>query len=307
VTKRELVNEDVIHESAERFVAEVKALLSHYNEDSILNTDQLGLELEVPSTRTLSFQGEKTTLASVRSTNNTTHSYTVQPIISMSGKIVGPVYVCLKEANGRMSENIKGNLPRVNNVVVTCSASGKLTTSLVQDWRDMCLIPSLPSRKTLLLSDSWPGQTDGKGIYEPIKGCTRLEIPPKTTSRIQPMDMFFNRQWKVIVRKAYERILLDDIDVQLAQRNNIIRLQSLIHNQLSSPVFSRMIRYAWFKCGYINTDPRPFQTVTEICFKFKQDYCEIPSCEEFAFIRCSYCSKLLCFQDFYLAYHTHGI
>ena len=225
----------------------------------------------------------------------------------MSSKIVGPIYLSLKEVNGRMSQNIKSNLPRVENVVVTCSASGKLTTSLVEYWRDNCLMPSLCSRKMLLLSDSWSGQVGGKGIYESVKGLKRLEIPWKTTSRIQPLDVFFNRQWKIIVRKIYERVILDEIDIQAAQRNNIIRLQSLVHNQLSSSAFTPMIRYVWFKNGYIDVDPCPFQTATQVCFKFKQDCCDMPSCHQFSFIRCSYCNKILCLQDFFLNYHTHSI
>ena len=200
-----------IHESAERFVAEVKALSSHYNEDSTLNTDQLDRELEVLSTRTLSFQGEKTTLATVRSISNTTRSYTVQCAVSMGGKIVGPLHACLKEVNDWISENTRTNLLQMKNVVATCRASGKLSASLVEYWYDMCLILFLPSRQILLLSDSWPGQTDHKDTYEPIKGCTQLAIPWKTTSRTQPIDMFFNRQRKVIVCKAHEEILLGDI------------------------------------------------------------------------------------------------
>ena len=282
-------------------------MLPYYNEDFVLNTDQAGLQLEFPSTRTLSYQGEKTTLATVRSVNATTHSYTVQPTITMSGKIFGPIYICLKEVNGRMSDNIKANLPQLKNVVVTCSASGKLTTSLVEYWRNECLIPSLTSQSVLLLSDSWSGQTYGKGIYESITRLKRLEIPWKTTSTIQPLDVFFNRQWKVIVRRVHERVLLDEIDIHLAQRNNIIRLQSIIHNQLSSPVFVPMIRYAWFKSGYTDVDPRPFQSVTQVCFKFKQDYCDVHSCDQYAFIRCSHCSKILCFQDFFVNFHIHDI
>ena len=208
VTKRELINETEIKRSAAQFVTQVKLLLPCYNGDYVWNTAQSGLRLQFPSTRNLSYQGEKTTIATVRSINATTHSYTVQPTISMSGKIVGPIYLCLKEVNGRISENIKSNLPPVENVVVTCSASGKLTTSLVEYWRDNCLMPSLSLQKTLLLSDSWSGQAGGKGIYESVKGLKRLEIPWKTTSKIQPLDVFFNRQWKVIVCKVYERSLL---------------------------------------------------------------------------------------------------
>ncbi len=101
-----------------------------------------------------------------------------------------------------MSDNIRANLPKMKNVVVTCSASGNVTTSLVKYWRDKCLFPSLSSHKTLLISDSWSGQADQNDIYESIRGLKRLVIPWKMTSEIQPLDVFFNRQWKVIVRKV---------------------------------------------------------------------------------------------------------
>ena len=132
VTKREVMNEEEIKKSADQFVSDVRALLLEYNEDFVLNTDQSGLEFKIHSNRTLSHQGEKTTLSAVRSINETTHSHTVQPMISLSEKIVGPVYLCLKEPKGRMSDNIKAHLYKAENVVVTCSASDKLTTSLVQ-------------------------------------------------------------------------------------------------------------------------------------------------------------------------------
>ena len=96
VTKREVDNQINIQKSADLFVAEVRILLPRYKADYVLNTDQSGLELEVHSNRTLSYHGEKTTLSTVRSKNATTHSYTVQPMISLSGKLVGPVLLCLK-------------------------------------------------------------------------------------------------------------------------------------------------------------------------------------------------------------------
>lgn len=130
VTKRELIDQDQIQKSADQFIATVKTLLPHFNKNSVLNTDQSGLQLEFPSSRTLSYRGEKTTLATVKSKNATTHSYTIQPTISLGGQIVGPIYVCLKEVNGRMSENIKEKLTKYENVVIICSKSGKLSTSL---------------------------------------------------------------------------------------------------------------------------------------------------------------------------------
>ena len=227
-------------------------------------------------------------------------------MISLSGKIVGPIYLCLKEPKGRMSDNIKAHLYKADNVVVTCSASGKLTTSLVEYWCDHVLLPSISlSSRSLLLSDSWSGQSDAKGIYKKIKGLYRLEIPPKTTPKIQPLDVFFNRQYKVIAHRVYDRVILDDINIHLAERNNVIRLHSLIHNQLSAPIFVPMIRYAWFKSGYVDANPGQFQTVVDVCFKFHQGHCDMEGCDSFSFIRCSYCDKILCFDHFFINFHSH--
>ena len=92
------------------------------------------------SNRTLSHAGEKITRLMVGSVNNTTHSYAVQPIITTSGKLIGPLFLCLKEPSGRLSDNIKNSLFQVGNVVVTCSKSEKLTSSLVEYCRDNVLI-----------------------------------------------------------------------------------------------------------------------------------------------------------------------
>ena len=132
---------------------------------------------------------------------------------SLKGKIVGPIYLCLKEPKGRMSDNIKAHLYKADNLVVTRSAPGKLTTSLVEYRRDHVLLPSISlSSRSLLLSDSLSGQNDVKGIYKKIIGLYRLEIPPKTTPKIQPLDVFFNRQHKVILHRVYDRVILDDIN-----------------------------------------------------------------------------------------------
>ena len=154
VTKLDLLNKDVINQSAESFVQNVYNLLPSY----ISNTDQSDLQLEMFSNRTLSRAGEKITRSMVRSVNNTTHSYTAQPIITMSGKLIGPLFLCLKELSGRISDNIKKNLFQTGNVVVTCSKSGKLTSSLLEYWRDNVLIPLICKRKCLLLSDCWGAQ-----------------------------------------------------------------------------------------------------------------------------------------------------
>ena len=65
---------------------QVQKILPKYNLDNVFNTDQSDLQLELFSNRTLSFEVEYLTLGKVQSINNTTHSYTIQPMITMSGR-----------------------------------------------------------------------------------------------------------------------------------------------------------------------------------------------------------------------------
>ncbi|CAF1479752.1 unnamed protein product [Didymodactylos carnosus] len=106
-----------------------------------------------------------------------------------------------------MGEMVKRGLFEPKNVVITCSSSGKLTSSLVRYWRDHCLLPFV-GNKSLLLSDSWPGQGD-EDLYTK-EGCggklvQRLAIPPKTTSDLQPLDCYTNRQIKNFIKKCHQR------------------------------------------------------------------------------------------------------
>ncbi|CAF1080655.1 unnamed protein product [Adineta ricciae] len=288
VTKRATQSKETIKTSADLFIADVRKRLPNYEKSEVINTDQSGIELEIRSTRTLSYKGEKITVGAVRSTNANTHSYTVQPAITLDGNLLSPIYLCLKEPTGRISENIRSHLFKTSNVIVTCSSSGKLTTSLVEYWRDQVLLPSIGQRKQfLLISDCWGGQTYGKGLYDHIPGCTRLEIPRSTTSQIQPLDVFFNRQMKVIPRRIYDRVMLDELDINMSDRNNIIRLTSLNHNQLLSERFRRMIQYAWYASGYTDTHPGPFETVADVCFSLDVATCVVPTCDAGPFICCS--------------------
>lgn len=58
----------------------------------------------------------------------------------------------------------------------------------------------------LLLADSWTGQT-----HNDIKTAMRrhhikmLQIPKGTTDKLQPLDVFFNRQYKKFVKKITRR------------------------------------------------------------------------------------------------------
>ena len=103
----------------------------------------------------------------------------------------------------------------------------------------------------------------------------------------------------------YHRVSLDELDLDLRSRDAIIKLQSLAHNQLSSSLFKQMISYAWSTCGYISKQYSNFSIAIEVCFSFDADSCFNNNCEESAFICCSHCQRILCFEHFLTAYHFH--
>lgn len=298
VTQREVLDSDTITDSANSFVTEIKKILSRYREINVLKTDQSGVQIEMVGNRTLSFKGEKSTFGKVRSLFNTSHSYTVQFLISLTGQPVGPCFLCLKEKKGRMSDNIKKNLFQAANVTVTCSESGKMSSSLVQYWVEKVLQPVVRNQKVLLVLDVWGGQTNQQ-FYAKMKYLRIEIIPKKTTSMIQPLDITFNRQYKHIVRTIFDHVRLQNIDCNLSERNNIIKLTSLSYNQLCSKKFSMMNRYSWFKGGYLENNPGSYQNVEETCFRFQDCSCHELHCNNISLIQCSFCEKVLCFYHFF--------
>ena len=58
-------------------------------------------------------------------------------------------------------------------------------------------------------------------------------MPKGTTAKIQPLDVFGFRIWKNFDRHFSDSVILMNSDENLHLRNNIIKLQSLVHNQLS--------------------------------------------------------------------------
>jgi hypothetical protein len=184
--------------------------------------------------------------------NAVTHSYTIMPIVSMAGELIEPVFVCLQEPTGKLGPRVKQSIYQASNIHVSCSKSGKLTKTHIQYWAENVLSPSV-SEDCLLLLDSWSGQTD-PSIYDDIFieniTCKQMQIPPKTTGDIQPLDRYFFRQWKYFKQNIYDRVSIDQINIDICCRNCILKMHSLIHNQLSAKTFSPMIKYSWYSSGY---------------------------------------------------------
>lgn len=252
--------------------------------------------------------------------NLVTHSYTVQYTISASGEIIGNVFVCLQETNGRLGPRIEDNLWKVlgANVTLTCSRSGKLNQSLVKYFNKQIILREM-KQDFLYILDSWTGQTNFE-IYESIFGAVNNApkaevqlVPEKCTPFCQPLDTTFHRQLKILARRIFNHfeLFIEPFGIhpedRITSRNGIIKLHSLMHHQLSAPIFNAMIRYSFYSSGFLEEEDREeFLTVQELCFEFSESdsfNCS-DCCKEFRFIKCSRCYHILCFSCFFFVFHT---
>jgi hypothetical protein len=61
----------------------------------------------------------------------------------------------------------------------------------------------------------------------------------------------------MLTKRIYNLVSQDELGVDLRSRDAIIKLKSLVHNQLSSSLFKPMISYVWSTCGYIPNRDAP--------------------------------------------------
>jgi ribosomal protein L13E len=312
-------------EAANKFQDTMSQKIPQYVYDYVINADQVGFNKELTSKRTLNEVGKRTIEAVVSNKDATTHSYTVMPMITASGKVISPMLLCLQEQDGRLPTTLKESIEKevrekYTNICLTVSKSGKLTKTHTEYFARMCLVKSLKrtmlenedeSAHVLLILDSWSGHKD-KGIFDNVLNDDDTDIqldleviPPQTTSMVQPLDVFFNYWMKYIAKRISHCVLLDGVDFSLHQRMNIIHLQSLIYNQLSSDTYADMVRYAWTKSGFPIPRPEHFETPSTYAFPHQLFDCEVENCTHLFFIRCGWCKKYLCIRHFLLAFHFH--
>ena len=145
-----------LNEIASTFVNNVKPRIRDIGTNNTFNADESGFNLELHSGRTLAEQGTKSVTAVVQSISATTHSYTIFPTISASGKLLSPLFIVLQEKDGNFGPRVQQSLFRPWNVYIQASTSGKLTGELVMEWLTNVYLPHAGSRSVLLL-DSWTG------------------------------------------------------------------------------------------------------------------------------------------------------
>ena len=110
---------------------------------------------------------------------------------------------------------------------------------------------------------------------------------------------------KVVFRRIYDRVALDQLNIRLSDRDAIIKLVSLVYSQISAPIFRKMIQYSWYATGYADNHPGDFVNVIEAYFSVKHAPCDADECASLGFICCAWCRDVLCFSHFYVDYHYH--
>uniref|UniRef100_A0A914PDG6 Transposase n=1 Tax=Panagrolaimus davidi TaxID=227884 RepID=A0A914PDG6_9BILA len=176
---------------------------------------------------------------------------------------------------------------------------------MMKKWVKDIFLPNAAKNSVLLL-DSWPGFNDAKEMPEiKKKKIDILTIPPKTTGKIQPLDVGFNRYFKLILRTLEDKIRRMHPEFKLSQRSNIGRLLNQVIEQISAPRYNSLIQHAFIKPGYFDREYKKYETPDSYCFNFAKigARCELKNCKELSFIRCSWCEKHICFHHFLMSLH----
>lgn len=312
VSEEESVTLEEMLAAANEFRPQTRAIIPKFDKDFIINTDQTGCQYQSRYDRTLAGKNSKTVSVQRRDLNTITDdSYTAQYAITMSGKLVPLVFLCLQESMGEFSRGVQKTVNKLKseftNVVVTSSKSGKLTSELYESFLRSVLLPYVKKEKFLLLVDSGKDQTNPT-LYEKIfiddEGlctCTVKVIPAKCKQLCQPCDFYFHRQVTNFVKRIQNCSYLIETERDIVSREDAIRIHSIVHHQLSAPIFSDMLRYAWFASKLTN-ERDIFLNVNEVCFPVEQLKISC-SCKNPAFIKCSFCRSNLCFICLYDEYH----
>lgn len=309
-----------VDDDVQAFRNEFKLAVAGKDPAQIFNTDQSGFNLELLSRRTLEVKGTKKVISTIRSKPSATHSYTVQFLISASGELKAPLFMIMQEQGGRFGERVQQTMFRHQEIYTVASTSGKINKDLMKEWFLDIYFDNVGVDSVLLL-DSLTTYRDRAAIDRekpPEKTYTVITIPGGLTGYVQPLDVYFNRPYKAIMRKFsdYANFYCEDT-LKLHSRDVIFKLQTIIHKQFRSPRFTNFLKHSWVKAGLIDApihdnavdddvdhwfdDPNsfcfdPLEILLKPCL-----VCNVKPC----FIRCAWCKECFCFDHFFMSDEFH--
>ncbi|XP_049826933.1 uncharacterized protein LOC126266625 isoform X1 [Schistocerca gregaria] len=279
---------------------QTRAVIRNFKKN-VINRDQTGCQYQSTYNRTLAERNSKTMFVRRRDMNKVTHSYTAQYVITLCGELLSHMFLCLREATGNFGPKVLNTVDKLMkvllNVIVMSSKSGKLTTQLYCSFLSSVMLPHTKKEKFLLIIDSWGDQTN-PGLYDEIftddEGlgtCIVKVVPPKCTPIYHPCDVYFYRQFKHLIKRLHNCSYLIEREREITTHEEAIKIHSILHEQLSAPIFKEMLCYAWFAFK-LSDEREVFKNVSEVCFSMEN--LKRPCiCGNIAFIQCSWCRLTL--------------
>ena len=93
---------------------------------------------------------------------------------------------------------------------------------------------------------------------------------------------------------------------KLHDRFFIMKLHSVIYNQLSADAYRPMLRYTWQNAGYDIGEPVDnFTGVIGVAFSIDIIECAVMRCDHLACFHCEFCNHSYCFEHFTESRHLH--
>lgn len=273
-----------------------------------INCDQSGVNKEIHCPRTLAKMGEKTITRLTQTLTSMTHSYTVLPLHYSSGKMGEKLFIQLGEPKGVFPATRP--LFPTNNLVVVAGTTHMMSKDTMCDWIKSCVVTE-PHTELVLVLDSWTGFRDVSLIQKlAVPSGKTIEvrtIPGGATSMCQPLDLYFFRFFKSIIRQFHHHVVSNDIPFDLHTRNNILKVVSLVYRIFCHTKYYSFLQYAWISGGYLDKPAKAARFTTpceDIFIHDSERGCYVHGCPvTMAFVECAYCSKAFCFLHFVDSYH----
>lgn len=255
----------------------------------------MGIQLEIPPGRTLTIRGTKKVVRKIQRQNATTHSYTVHIQLNASGKLPAKLPIVLYEPT-EMPKKAREDIENYPNLQIYWSKSGLMGSEIAKLWMQDVFL-KFAEEESVLIIDSWTGYKQMMQMPEiAAKKLKIVQLPPGTTSKLQPADVYFNRPFKNFIRRVGNKVRWQHNDFIFAKRENLLSLMDMLWYQFTAPRFENLLKYAWYRAGYINDHPDEFQTPVQFCMDTKGYLkCEQDSCTQFCFMKCAHCGKNYCF------------
>lgn len=316
VTRRQRTTKEELLKTVETFVKQFHRKYPNYDPSLIENTDQSGVNFEITTNRTLDRKGVKKVQGLSANISATTHSYTIQPRLVADGTLRPVMLVVLQERPTSTTQppvrgfgpevyrkEIAPLLPLYDNLYICASTSGLCTNAVTRNWFENVFFKDLKPG-TVLLADAFGSFNQRLQLQAPENYSFEM-IPKSTTKYCQPADVGFFRSYKNLERIFTDRAMRVDLQItsELHKRQNVLKKESLMFWIFQAPRFQNLIKYAFFKAGFLNERPGPFDTPRDYCFPRLLEDCEIDNCRSEGFIKCPHCQKTLCFNHFFTMYH----